>query len=198
MGSFRGGKRGGSRTAHLKAASAQPCKSQTQASTKALQADPSHDSPPAPSDPTSSHHPHAAALDSSTGWADDSDAVISESEAEGEEVAQDVQQHMNSSDQPEDEELKFEVDVVDTLGDLSQPSALSGDVVDAQQPLPGSSSQMQVQYPFDTLTASVPMSLVLVTNFCDSKQCCLWLALIEAQICGYYIEVLLLGNGQGQ
>lgn len=140
VGSFRGGKRGGSRTAHLKGAAAtapQPC-----ASCSINRASPSSTPHAAPSD-TNSSNPHAAAHDSSADWADDIDAVISESsEPEDEDCdKQDTDQQLQVThlqNDPANDELKFEVDVVDTLGALSQtpalaPTSMSGVV----NPLPG-------------------------------------------------------------
>ena len=125
MGSFRGGKRGGSRTAHLKGPAPdapQPCSNQPHARANALRANPRSRSHAAAADPTS--NAQSAAHDSTTDWADDSDAIISDSsEAEAEEEGQDADQQGTSADHgnaADEDDLKFEVDVVDTLGDLSQ------------------------------------------------------------------------------
>lgn len=125
MGSFRGGKRGGSRTAHLKGPASdapQPCSDLPHARANALRANPGSRSHAAAADPTS--NAQSAAHDSTTDWADDSDAIISDSsEAEAEEEGQDTDQQGPSADHgsaADEDDLKFEVDVVDTLGDLSQ------------------------------------------------------------------------------
>ena len=126
VGSFRGGKRGGSRTAHLKGPASdalQPCSNQPHARANALRANPRSRSYAAAADPATSNA-QAAAHDSTNDWADDSDAIISDSsEAEAEEEGQDADQQVTSTDHgnaADEDDLKFEVDVVDTLGDLSQ------------------------------------------------------------------------------
>lgn len=128
VGSFRGGKRGGSRTAHLKAAPAQPCSSQHHTSTRPIGAHSDSEAHAPLSNPADvSSHADSPAHHSSGDWAGDSDAVISESEADGEDDAVQDADQLASNDkqtgQADDDELRFEVDVVGALDDLSQPVA---------------------------------------------------------------------------
>lgn len=121
MGSFRGGKRGGSRTAHLKGAAmcnSQPCSTRPSAAAKALPSSLSSACAAACSSD------HSAAPQYSCPDESDSDAVISDS-SDDDSNAQphDAEQQLSDADQQDDEELQFEVDVVDTLGALSQGSA---------------------------------------------------------------------------